>query len=69
MGPQKILQTIYVDDIETLEAVTIEESSGKIAVCGGPDVFIYEPCRVKDESLNVSVDQGPHAAEAELAGE
>ncbi|OJJ35113.1 hypothetical protein ASPWEDRAFT_492490 [Aspergillus wentii DTO 134E9] len=54
-GPQKLLQTIYVDDTDSLEAVTIEETSGKIAVCGGPDVFIYQPYGVKDETLKWSL--------------
>lgn len=52
-GPQKLLQTIYVDDTETLEAVTIDETSGKIAVCGGPDVFIYQPYGIQHEALKV----------------
>ena len=52
-GPHKLLQTIYVDDADALEAVTIDESSGKIAVCGGPDVFIYQPYGILDETLKV----------------
>jgi hypothetical protein len=42
-GPKEILQTIYVDDVEELEAVTIEESSGRIAVCSKEHVYIYGP--------------------------
>lgn len=42
-GPQEILQTIYVDDVDELEAVTIEESSGRIAVCSQQQVYIYSP--------------------------
>lgn len=52
-GPQKLLQTIYVDDTEALEAVAIDETSGKIAVCGGPDVFIYQPYGIQHEALKV----------------
>jgi hypothetical protein len=42
-GPQDIVQTIYIDDVESLEAITIEETSGTIAVCGGKNVYIYKP--------------------------
>lgn len=52
-GPHTLLQTIYVDDTESLEAVTIDEASGKIAVCGGPDIFIYQPYGIKHETLKV----------------
>lgn len=52
-GPHKLLQTIYVDDTDALEAVTIDELSGKIAVCGGPDVFIYQPYGIQHETLKV----------------
>ncbi|PLB52265.1 WD repeat protein [Aspergillus steynii IBT 23096] len=54
-GPHKLLQTIYVDDGDALEAVTIDETSGKIAVCGGPDVFIYQPYGILDETLKWSL--------------
>jgi hypothetical protein len=52
-GPQTLLQTIYVDDIEKLEAVAFDEASGKIAVCGGPDIFIYQPYGIQGETLKV----------------
>jgi hypothetical protein len=52
-GPHTLLQTIYVDDADSLEAVTIEETSGKIAACGGPDVFIYQPYGIRNETLKV----------------
>ncbi|OJJ49980.1 hypothetical protein ASPZODRAFT_13084 [Penicilliopsis zonata CBS 506.65] len=54
-GPQKLLQTIYVDDTEALEAVTIDEATGRIAVCGGPDTFVYQPYGIKDETLKWSL--------------
>ena len=52
-GPQQLLQTIYVDDTESLEAVAIDEASGKIAVCGGPDVFVYQPYGIQYGTLKV----------------
>ncbi|KAJ5352094.1 RAVE complex protein Rav1 C-terminal [Penicillium brevicompactum] len=54
-GPQTLLQTIYVDDTDILEAVVIDESSGKIAVCGGPDVFVYQPYGIQGETLKWSL--------------
>ncbi|KAL1960868.1 hypothetical protein VTO42DRAFT_5851 [Malbranchea cinnamomea] len=45
-SPHKLLQTIYVDDAETLEAIAIDETSGKIAVCGTADVWIYQPYKL-----------------------
>ncbi|KAJ5126835.1 RAVE complex protein Rav1 C-terminal [Penicillium atrosanguineum] len=54
-GPQTLLQTIYVDDTEKLEAVAFDEASGKIAVCGGPDVFIYQPYGIQGETLKWSL--------------
>ncbi|THD00459.1 hypothetical protein EYZ11_000023 [Aspergillus tanneri] len=54
-GPRNLLQTIYVDDADALEAVTIDEASGKIAVCGGPDVFVYEPYGIQRETLKWSL--------------
>ncbi|KAL5339866.1 RAVE protein 1 C terminal-domain-containing protein [Aspergillus crustosus] len=54
-GPNKLLQTIYVDDTPALEAVAIEETSGKIAVCGGPHTFIYQPYGIQDETLKWSL--------------
>ncbi|OJI91103.1 hypothetical protein ASPTUDRAFT_113091 [Aspergillus tubingensis CBS 134.48] len=56
-GPHKLLQTIYVDDTDALEAVTVDELSGKIAVCGGPDVFIYQPYGIQHETLKWSLVQ------------
>ncbi|EKV08590.1 WD repeat protein [Penicillium digitatum] len=54
-GPQTLLQTIYVDDTETLEAIAFDEISGKIAVCGGPDVFVYQPYGIQSETLKWSL--------------
>jgi hypothetical protein len=54
-GPQTLLQTIYVDDTDTLEAITFDETSGKIAVCGGPDVFVYQPYGIRGETLKVRI--------------
>ena len=52
-GPQDILQTIYIDDVDALEAITIEETSGTIAVCGGQNVYIYKPFGREEDVLKV----------------
>ncbi|CEL09537.1 Putative WD repeat protein [Aspergillus calidoustus] len=54
-GPHKLLQTIYVDDTPALEAVAIDEASGRIAVCGGPYAFVYQPYGVLNETLKWSL--------------
>lgn len=54
-GPQEPLQTIYVDDTDKLEAVAFDEESGRIAVCGGPDVFVYQPWGIKGETPKVRI--------------
>ena len=53
-GPQQILQTIYVDDVESLSAVTVEETSGAIAACGGQNVYIYEAFGREEDVLRWS---------------
>ncbi|KAK2861254.1 hypothetical protein FQN49_004389 [Arthroderma sp. PD_2] len=47
-GPQKLLQTIYLDDIEWLSAVNIDEASGRIAVCGGQTILVYNPSKIRN---------------------
>ncbi|KAL9106898.1 MAG: hypothetical protein Q9227_008146 [Pyrenula ochraceoflavens] len=42
-GAQELLQTIYTSDLPILEAVTIDEPSGRIAVCGRSRIVIYDP--------------------------
>ncbi|KAH8698569.1 WD repeat protein [Talaromyces proteolyticus] len=54
-GAQTLLQTIYVDDTDCLEAISIDEATGQIAVSGGSDIFIYRPNGFKGESLKWSL--------------
>ncbi|EXJ82790.1 hypothetical protein A1O3_06605 [Capronia epimyces CBS 606.96] len=42
-GPQTILQTIYVDTVDSLIAITFEETTGRIALCDERHVYIYRP--------------------------
>jgi hypothetical protein len=41
--PDHLLQTIYHEEVLTLDAVTIDEETGKIAACSEKLVFIYKP--------------------------
>lgn len=49
-GARELIQTIYVDNVANLNAVTIEETSGRIAAVGESHLHIYEP-RGRDEGL------------------
>ena len=42
-GPNLLLQTIYHDDAETLDAVAVDEETGKIAVATRSRVYVYQP--------------------------
>ena len=49
-GPHLILQTLYIDAADPLQAITIDESTGRIAVCDDHSVYIYDPTG-RDEGL------------------
>ena len=42
-GPHDLLQTIYHDGTTDLDAVAIDEATGKIATSSGHVVYIYSP--------------------------
>lgn len=52
-GPDSILQTIYDDDDAQLEAIAIDEASGKIATCAGSNVRVYKPYGQGEDALKV----------------
>ncbi|CZS96032.1 related to RAV1-similarity to Drosophila DmX gene [Rhynchosporium graminicola] len=54
-GPDSVLQTIYDDDEDHLEAIAIDETSGKIATCAGYDVRIYKPYGEGEDALKWSL--------------
>ncbi|OAX85370.1 hypothetical protein ACJ72_00259 [Emergomyces africanus] len=54
-GAHKLLQTIYLDDREPLEVVVIDEASGRIAVAAGPDISVFNPYRVGDDTWKWSL--------------
>ena len=49
-GPHTVLQTLYIDAATPLQAITIEESTARIAICDGHSVYIYDPVG-RDEGL------------------
>ncbi|KAG9233033.1 WD repeat protein-like protein [Amylocarpus encephaloides] len=72
-GPDAILQTIYDDDDTELDAITIDEASGKIATCAGNTVRVYRPYGQDEGALkwalqhNFSIDQPGRDAAATLS--
>ncbi|KAL5114044.1 regulator of (H+)-ATPase in vacuolar membrane [Pleosporales sp. CAS-2024a] len=48
--PDHVLQTIYVDEELELEAVALDEGTGKLAACSTQHIYIYQPYR-QDESV------------------
>lgn len=53
-GPHSLIQTIYDDQLLALEAVVIDEATGKIAVCSSEEVHIYKPYGKKEGALKWS---------------
>ncbi|EDN98676.1 hypothetical protein SS1G_13535 [Sclerotinia sclerotiorum 1980 UF-70] len=56
-GADTILQTIYDDDDTQLEAIALDEASGKIAACAGSNIRIYKPYGQDEGALKVSMTQ------------
>lgn len=51
--PETLLQTVYDDDEQPLEAIALDEASGKIAVCTANAVRIYRPFGQEEDALRV----------------
>lgn len=66
-GPKEILQTIYIDDVDELEAVAIEENSGRIAVCSKEHVYIYGPIGRTEGVLKVPRTSGYRNASIDVS--
>ncbi|KAI8935121.1 hypothetical protein NX059_007715 [Plenodomus lindquistii] len=41
--PDHVLQTIYIDEESELEAVALDEATGKLAACSKNHIYIYRP--------------------------
>lgn len=52
-GSYGVLQTIYDDDLQPLEAITFDEASGKIATCTATQVRVYRPFGSREDALKV----------------
>lgn len=54
-----MIQTIYDDDDQTLDAVALDERTGKIASCTATQVRIYKPLGLRESSLKVFPSDAP----------
>jgi hypothetical protein len=52
-GCHKILQTIYDEEEQTLEAIAFDEATGKIATCTLTQVRVYKPLGSCEDTLKV----------------
>lgn len=41
--PNHVLQTIYIDEESELEAIALDEGTGKLAACSTQSIYIYQP--------------------------
>ncbi|KAH7320314.1 RAVE protein 1 C terminal-domain-containing protein [Stachybotrys elegans] len=55
-GVTDILQTIYDDDDHHLEAIALDEASGKIATCTATQVRVYKPVGLYDNALKWALE-------------
>ena len=53
-GARQLLQTIYSDRSEEAQSIAIDELSGKLAVCAGNAICIYQPHSRDEGALKVS---------------
>lgn len=63
--PDTILQTIYDDDESPLEAIAIDEGSGKIATCTSSNIRIYRPYGQGEDALKVCYYEFPVVKQAD----
>ena len=52
-GPRKLLQTIYLEESNPLDAVTFDKDTGNIATCSGSTVYLYRPYGRDEGALKV----------------
>ncbi|KAJ6787479.1 hypothetical protein PWT90_02703 [Aphanocladium album] len=67
-GPQKVIQTVYDDNGDELEAIAFDDASGKIAVCTTNSIRVYRPSARPDDPLKWALEvsfETPHAATGE----
>lgn len=53
-GPNNLLQTIYHEESPALLAVSIDETTGKIATASSSEVYVYRPYGKQEGHLKVT---------------
>ncbi|KAF2036460.1 hypothetical protein EK21DRAFT_52161 [Setomelanomma holmii] len=54
-GPDHVLQTIYIDEEFELEAVALDEGTGKLAACSTRHIYIYRPYGRDEGAIKVTM--------------
>ncbi len=55
-GPHHLIQTVYQEESEVLDAVSIDEASGKIAISSLDEVHVYKPYGMLEGGLKWSLE-------------
>ena len=55
-GPHNLIQTVYHDESSDLDAVTIDETTGKIAISSSDEIHIYKPYGREEDVLKWSLE-------------
>ena len=55
-GPHDLIQTVYNDEFSTLDAITIDEATGKIAIASPEEIHIYNPFGKEEGVLRWSLE-------------
>ncbi|KAJ4153309.1 hypothetical protein LMH87_009801 [Akanthomyces muscarius] len=66
--PQKVVQTIYDDNDDELEAIAFDDASGKIAVCTTDSIRVYRPSARPEDPFKWALEasfETPRAATGE----
>lgn len=52
-SPNHVLQTTYIDEESELEAVALDENTGKIATCSTRHIYVYQPYGQDEGAIKV----------------
>ncbi|KAK5997385.1 Regulator of V-ATPase in vacuolar membrane protein 1 [Cladobotryum mycophilum] len=55
-GSRTIIQTVYDDNEQHLNAITIDEGTGKIATCTSTEVRVYKPLGLQEDALKWALE-------------
>lgn len=53
--PNHVLQTTYIDEEQELEAIALDEETGKLATCSTKNIYIYQPYGKDEGAIRVSL--------------